>query len=224
MTVERKTVNLRVVDNRLADAADVACVGGQVRSRRRELGWTLARLSRESGIPQSTLSKFETDTVSLPIDRLFKVSDSLGLNVSDLFASPPALSESTFAGRRSVARAGGGRLTSTPNYSREWLFPDLMQKRMFPVMQNVRARDMAEFGPLLRHEGEEFSLVFKGRVQVVTEIYEPVTLNEMDGIYIDSRMGHAYLNVSDGESAILNVSTMSGPLPPLETLFADETE
>jgi len=54
-----------------------------------------------------------------------------------------------------------------------------------------------EFGPLLRHAGEEYFLVTSGSVEVHTEFYAPEILHEGDGIYIDSTMGHAYLNAGE---------------------------
>ena len=214
MVASGKT-SLKLVRAGSPAAADgVTTVGGRVREMRRAKGWSLAKLSTESGIPQSTLSKFETDNLSLPLDRIFRLGDALGLAVTHLF-EPDALPELGEApGRRSVVRAGEGRRVTTETYDRRWLFTDLIQKRMFPLLQDVLARDMAAFGPLLRHEGEEFSIVLKGRVQVVTDIYEPVILNEMDGIYIDSRMGHAYLNMHEATSTILNVSTVANQYPP----------
>ena len=41
-----------------------------------------------------------------------------------------------------------------------------------------------------------------GRVAVHTEFYAPEILSEGDGIYLDSTMGHAYLNAGDAASAI----------------------
>lgn len=181
-------------------------IGARVRETRKTKGWSLARLSSECQIPQSTLSKFETDNLSLPLDRIFRVADSLGISIGELFdrssvdSGPPP-------GRRSISRAGDGRVAATATYARRWLFPELIQKRMFPIIQEILAREMSEFGPLLRHEGEEFSLVLRGQVQFVTDIYEPIVLGEMEGVYIDSRMGHAYLNVGTGEATILNVCT-----------------
>ncbi len=191
-----------------------ASVGGRVRETRKAKGWSLAKLSAESGIPQSTLSKFETDNLSLPLDRSFRLGDAPGLVVTDLFDAETVPENSESPGRRSIARAGDGRRTLTPNDDRRWLFTDLLQKRMFPLIQVVRAQDMSEFVPLLRHEAEEFSIVLKGKVQVVTDIYEAVVLEEMDGIYIDSRMGHAYLNAGETDSTILNVSTVANQYTP----------
>ena len=40
-------------------------------------------------------------------------------------------------------------------------------------------------------------MVTSGSVAVHTEFYAPEILNEGDGIYLDSTMGHAYLNAGE---------------------------
>jgi hypothetical protein len=81
--------------------------------------------------------------------------------------------------------------------------PDLSKKKMIPVFGRVRARTLEEFGELLRHAGEEFIFVLTGRVEVITEFYEPVTLEPGQCVYIDSGMGHAYLLGAGCEEASL---------------------
>lgn len=187
-------------------SADPAKIGQRVREMRKAKGWSLERLSSESGIPQSTLSKFETDNLSLPVDRLFLLAGALEVPVTDLFDRQSGDRSDFLPGRRSVTRNGAGRTTSNATYDYRWLFPELLQKHMFPVIQTVRVRSLEEFGPLLQHEGEEFSLVLKGSVKLITDIYEPILLEELDAVYIDSRMGHAHIAVGEGDATILNVS------------------
>lgn len=81
----------------------------------------------------------------------------------------------------------------TPNYEYFFMCPELSKKKMVPIYGRVRARTLEEFGELMRHAGEEFIFVLSGRVQVVTEFYEPVILDPGQCVYIDSGMGHAYL-------------------------------
>jgi len=184
-------------------------IGAKIRQVRKEKGLSLSQLGELSGIPTSTLAKAETGALSLPVDRLIRLVDALGMPITELFQPTAANQRLATLGRRSIIRGARGVHTVTKNYECHWLFADLSQKLMFPVIQAVRARTLEEFGPLLKHEGEEFTLVLKGRIQVFTEVYEPEFLEPHDGIYIDSRMGHAYLNASGtGEEAlILNVNT-----------------
>lgn len=206
MTQDKRSKGVLLVPGETL-APSALAIGEKVRQLRKAKGWNLATLSAESDIPQSTLSKFETGSLSLPLDRVFRLADSLGISVTDFFDQEHSEQDAVASGRRSISRASDGPTVRSGNYDSRWLFPDLLRKRMFPVIQTINARSIEEFGPLLRHEGEEFSLVLKGRVSVITDIYGPVILEVNDGIYIDSRMGHAYINEHEGESQILNVST-----------------
>ena len=70
------------------------------------------------------------------------------------------------AGRspRGAASAAPGRARSinTKFYTYTYQCTDLIGKRMVPIMAEVRARSLEEFGPLLRHAGEEYFLVTSG--------------------------------------------------------------
>jgi mannose-6-phosphate isomerase-like protein (cupin superfamily) len=108
--------------------------------------------------------------------------------------------------RRSID-PGDGRLIETKNYLHRYLNPELADKRFVPLIVELRARTLAEFGALLRHPGEEFTLVLAGVVVVHTECYTPVRLEVGQSIYMDSSMGHAYLAGSDAPCRVVSVST-----------------
>jgi transcriptional regulator with XRE-family HTH domain len=190
-------------------AGDSPTLGARIRQLRQARGWSLQQLGAASGIPLSSLSKAETSSQSLPVDRLYRLADALGVSVTQFFDAEDALRQPGAIGRRSVVRGAKGEHTQSQAYDCQWLFADLSQKMMTPIVQTIQARTLEEFGPLMRHEGEEFSMVLAGRVTVISDVYEPLVLEAMDGVYIDSRMGHAYLNSGEGEATILNVSTDS---------------
>jgi mannose-6-phosphate isomerase-like protein (cupin superfamily) len=85
---------------------------------------------------------------------------------------------------------------------------------MVPIVGVATARTLEEFGPLIKHEGEEFLLVLQGAIEVHSEFYAPVVLQAGDHMYIDSRMGHAYLAASDEKCQVVVVCT--GPPDELE--------
>src|SRR3546814_6672588 len=74
---------------------------------------------------------------------------------------------------------------------------------MIPSITRIRARTPEEFGELVRHQGEELIYVLQGRVEVHTEFYDPVVLEEGESIYIDSTMGHAYLAAEGCDEAVV---------------------
>jgi transcriptional regulator with XRE-family HTH domain len=182
-------------------------LGARIRQLRREQGWSLAELSSRSGIAISTLSKVENGALSLAYDRLLSVANAFGQGLSEFLAPPqPGGPGGASTGRISFARKSSGAQVETPAYSYNYLCDKLRIKSMVPILSECKARSLKEFGELLRHDGEEFTFVLKGRVQFFSEFYEPEFLEEGEGVYIDSRMGHAYVNAGPGPCWILSVN------------------
>ncbi len=191
-------------------------LGESLRALRRRHGWTLQDVSERTGVAISTLSKVENDQMSLTYDKLLQISEGLGLTLAELFA-PPVEGAGGPAGaltRRAVSLPGDGLPQLTPNYDYLYLCTDLVQRRMVPVLSRLRARSIEQFGPLVRHSGEEFVYVVAGAVEVHTEHYAPVRLEQGASAYIDSTMGHAYISVGEGDATLLSVC--SSPDPHLE--------
>lgn len=167
-------------------------------------------MSAETGIPVSTLSKIERDRLTLTYDKLFQLSERLGMRMSEFFAETTEESAPAVTARRSIGDVQTSVRVETPNYDYHYLCTELRRKRMIPVLTSIRAKSLEQFGELLRHAGEEFIYVLRGEVVVVTEFYDPVTLGPGQSHYIDSSMGHAYLTAPDCEEAEV-LGVMSSP-------------
>ena len=176
-------------------------LGTLLRNLRSHRGWTLKEMSAKSGIPLSTLSKVEHDRLTLTYDRLYQVSQRLGMRMSELFAEtidetpPPVLA------RRSLGDMEHAVRVQTANYDYFYLCTELRRKRMIPVVAKIRAKTSKQFGELVHHAGEEFIYVLSGAIVVNTEFYDPVILGKGQSIYIDSSMGHAYLATENCDEA-----------------------
>jgi len=181
-------------------------LGKLLRGVRARNGWTLREMSERSGIPISTLSKVEHDRLTLTYDKLQRLSQRLGLRMSELFAEDSEPVEAPVTARRSIGKIDRAIQVTTPNYDYHYLCPELRRKRMIPILTSIRAKSVEEFGELVRHPGEEYIYVLSGRIEVHTEFYDPVVLEEGESIYIDSLMGHAYL-VAEGceEATVLGI-------------------
>ncbi|MCP3470072.1 XRE family transcriptional regulator [Bradyrhizobium sp. CCGUVB1N3] len=179
-------------------------LGQCLKAARQARGLTLKQVAERTGMALSTLSKVENGLMSLTYDKLLQLTSGMKMEIAELFnpATParPAHDRPVTA-RRSLSRAGQGQVINTKFYTYTYQCTDLIGKRMVPILAEVRARSLEEFGPLLRHAGEEYFLVTSGRVAVHTEFYAPEILGEGDGIYLDSTMGHAYLNAGDAPAA-----------------------
>jgi transcriptional regulator with XRE-family HTH domain len=177
--------------------------GDTIRAIRKKLGLTLNEVGRRTGMAVSTLSKLEKGRVSFSFDKLLSISKALGVDMAELLEPAPhhAGAATGLRGRRVVQRAGEGQLVETRSYRQVYLATELLNKRMTPIVVELRARSMEEFreefGDLIRHPGEEFVHVLDGELEFHSELYAPLRLAAGDSMYFDSEMGHAYLNASD---------------------------
>ncbi len=183
-------------------------LGRRVRELRKKKGWSLKHVSGRSGISYSTLSKVENNKLSLTYDKLIQLSMGLDVDMRVLFeaANPhDEAQEPLISGRRSIVRNLLGNDIETDAYQLSFLFEELANKRMEPVVMRLKARSLREYGGLIRHAGEEMILVLEGMVEVQTAGYQPVTLHKHDSIYLDSTMGHAYLRTGQDDAVILGI-------------------
>jgi transcriptional regulator with XRE-family HTH domain len=192
------------------DIKNAARLGPALRALRKQNDWTLADVSSRTGLPISTLSKVENDKLSLSYDKLVRLSEGLQVDIAQLFS--PGLTPSGETadaprpfGRRSVQRAGEGNFIETKNYTHFYPASELLQKKLVPIIAELHARTLDEFGELVRHSGEEYAIVLEGACELHTELYAPLRLERGDSVYFDSAMGHAYLLTSSDRCLLLSV-------------------
>ena len=189
---------------------DQGGLGPKLRALRKERGLTLEALAELTKYSASALSKMETEQLGLTYDKLTRLVAALGVDIGSLFTEEPQVSPQA-AGRRSIVRRGEGRGISTGSYDYLYLCPELSHKKLVPIIGKVHATSIKEFGPLVRHNGEEWIYVLKGVLEVHSEFYEPELLQAGESLYIDSRMGHAYLSRTRGGTDIIAVCTDPSP-------------
>ena len=85
------------------ELAQLDGLGGSIRARRIELGWTQSELSERSGVPQADISRIENDRLDARWSTLQRLLAALAEG-----AEP----------RRSLAN--GRRVTATPAPSKKW--------------------------------------------------------------------------------------------------------
>lgn len=204
--------------------SDAPTLGALIRSLRSRNGWTLKEMSEKCDIPVSTLSKVEHDRLTLTYDKLYKLSQKLGMRMSELFAELSDTSSAPITARRSLGDLQHAVHIETPNYDYLFLCAELRRKRMIPVLARIRAKTFKQFGDLVHHSGEEFTYVVKGRVILNTEFYDPVILNEGESIYFDSSMGHGYLTAEDCDEAVVLTVMSSADEEQMQSLICLHTE
>lgn len=177
--------------------------GAALRDIRTEQRLKLSDVSERTGIPVSTLSKIETGKSELTMDRLLKISVALGVNIADLFRSPPTSSPPSARSRRSITRLGQAEVVKSSYGTYSHHAQDLLDKRIMPIVAEIRARSLEEFGDYHRHDGEEYVYVLAGELVLYTDTYTPVHLRTGEAIYFDSSMGHAYVADGNGSCQIM---------------------
>lgn len=174
-----------------------------------ERGLTLAEVSKRCGLSVPALSKAENGKAELTTDKLLRISAALDVNISDVFGTPShEFVKGPHPGRRSITRAGDGRKVKSRYGQFNYLAYDLLNKRAAPIIIDINARTLAEFGGFHRHSGEEFVMVLSGRLELHSDTYVPAILEVGDSMYFDSGMGHAYVAV-DGPCQILCICLTS---------------
>jgi transcriptional regulator with XRE-family HTH domain len=180
--------------------------GAALKALRAERGWSLSEVSKRTGLPLSSLSKIENDKMDLTLDKLLRITVALETDIGALF-TPPSLpySQGEVSGRRSITRAGEGKAIDTHMGQCRYLAYELLNKHSIPIIIDVTAKSLEEFGEFNRHPGEEILYVIEGELDLYTSMYTPVNLKKGDSMYFDSNMGHAYVAAGSQPCRILSV-------------------
>ncbi|MBY6092638.1 helix-turn-helix domain-containing protein [Maritimibacter alkaliphilus] len=183
-------------------------LGPRIRRLRKTRQLTLAQLAEVSGVSIATISKIENGTLSPTLDKLLRIAEGLDQTVGQLLGEdrPPA-NETLPNSRLQVARAQDGVKIDTPNYAYNYLCSEISVKRLVPIRARVKAHSIEDFGELERHGGEEFIFVLEGAIEVHTEFYAPISLAKGEGVFLDSSMGHAYVNKTSEDADVICVCT-----------------
>ncbi len=178
-------------------------LGPRVRNLRKSRGMTLSEVADATGLSISALSKIENNQVSPTFTNLMRLAEGLAIPLSDLVALDREVSN--VSARMTVSRRNEVKFRSTPKYDIGVLAADLLHKRMTPLIERVRVGDGAAGDGMISHGGEEFVYVLSGAIEVHTEHYQPVRLDEGDSVYLDSTMAHTYVAIDGQVSDILTI-------------------
>ncbi|WP_113154421.1 helix-turn-helix domain-containing protein [Nitratireductor sp. OM-1] len=181
-------------------------LGARLRHLRKSRQLTLSDLASLSGVAVSTISKIENGALSPTLDKVLRLAEGLDLTIGQLIGDDKS-EKSSPNSRFAPSRDGDGVVIDTKNYVYRYLCGELTNKRMVPIHARIKASSIKEFGPLEKHGGEEFLVVIDGEVVVHSEFYAPVRLGPGESIYLDSTMGHAYVNAGDRDAEVFCICT-----------------
>jgi transcriptional regulator with XRE-family HTH domain len=129
-------------------------IGRTLTELRQSRGWTLKTLSEATGVSVPVLSKIENNQTGISFETAMKIMGSLSLSLDDLTGDKRE--PLPISGRRAINPAGSALKIPSMGRSYELFATDLRQKRMVPMITTVHVRNADEWGPLSRHDGEEW--------------------------------------------------------------------
>jgi len=180
----------------------IKTIGEKIRSSRQTLHLTLTQLSKQSSVSVALLSKIENGQVSSPISTYAKITDALGISLSDLFASD---------GKESgiLVERKNDRESNTDSGKSEYEFTPLCKEwpnKDFSIfMMTYSPGDNSQRSPNFTFPGEEFFYVMNGQLGMHYG-NQYIELNEGDSLFIDASVPHGGRCIGDSKTHVLMIS------------------
>jgi transcriptional regulator with XRE-family HTH domain len=164
-------------------------IGERIRGLRIAKGLSIADVSQQSGITESTIYSIEGHMISPPLGNLVSLAKVFEVSVGDFFGDS---GDSPYCIVRSGDRKTVSRFNSTNEkscgYSYEALGQQKKNRHMEPFLVTLTPTESSQIESN-QHIGEEILFVLEGRVDVRL-LDRTETLNPGDSIYYDSTMPH----------------------------------
>lgn len=186
---------------------DLPNLGASLRQLRFARRLSIADVSEATGIAKSTLSRVENDQLSLTYSKLLQLCRGLKIDIAQLFSGQNDPSPWRPSARRTFTLPDAGRPVAVGRQNYSYLCTELAGKKMTPMTGTITSRSLAETNGLMSHEGEEFTYVLEGRLELHTEFYSPLVLEAGGSVYFDSTMRHAYVSSGSVPLKVLCVCT-----------------
>jgi transcriptional regulator with XRE-family HTH domain len=192
-----KQNKLQIVKKAAPDQQSNATVlpklGDCLRSIRFRKRLSIADVSHATGLARSTLSRVEKGQLSLTYDRLVQLCEGLQIELGEFLLATATNSTLQPVGRRTFTPPGTGKVVPSGPYVYHYLCTEFAGKHMTPMIAEIRARSFEEANGYHRHDGEEFTYVLQGTLELHTEFYEPLVIEAGGSVYFDGMMGHTYV-------------------------------
>jgi len=180
-------------------------IGERLRRVRLSRGFTLERLSRESGIPSSTIWKYENARVSYSLFTILRLSEALGLEPGFLLRKGSAEE-----GKVSAAGAGEGIVLSAPRagWSYRLFTPRITGQSLYVGQLTLRAEAVLQLPRALG--GEMVLEALEGEMELSCGEWQQV-VSPGGCLYFRTDHEGSLHNTGGGEATAL-ISSTSLPL------------
>jgi transcriptional regulator with XRE-family HTH domain len=166
---------------------------------------TLENLAKLTGFTKGYLSQIENSNQPPPIYTLSRISDALGVDMTELFEQS---SEGTAYQEITIGRRDHYKLHNRESTPYGYIFEDLAPwkkgKNMEPFFVTVGFDRKIDIQKDFRHDGEEFIYVLEGRLELFFK-GESYVLDEGDCAYFDADKPHSGMSLGEKEAKLLIV-------------------
>ncbi|MCT4557573.1 MAG: XRE family transcriptional regulator [Pelagimonas sp.] len=173
-------------------------IGDIIRRLRAERDMSLTGLAQRAEVSKSNLSKIENNAISPTFDTIERIARGLGVRPGVLLSDDrPAAQILSFS------RAGEGAQSARGDYGFEYLFPDLQDRRMVPIVTEIHPSKSHVPAHPSSHGGEEFFYVLEGKVEFVSDAQVLRVMHPGDSVYFSSDVQHLVRNPTDQVARVL---------------------
>ena len=181
-------------------------IGKKIKKLRQEKGLTLQELSEKTGLSKGLISQIENEQVSPPISTLMKIANGLSVEISYFFEQDEPTEKITVIRKNERISSGRRGIKGNINigYTYELLAHKRPHKHMEPFLVTFEPKERDDV-IMFNHEGEEFHFVLEGKLEMIAENHEPITLEEGDSLYFDSSIPHGFRGLEGKPAKTLTV-------------------
>lgn len=171
-------------------------VGEKVREVRLRKNLTLGDLAKRTKLTISFISQVERNIASPSVKSLKQIAQALSMKISSFFEEDE-IRETVFI-RRGRKK---GFVDKAIGPGCEVLVSGVLNIKMEPLLFNL-GKGRGTENLLVSHEGEEFGLVVKGKIEISINEKKWI-MEEGDNIYLISPKAHKILNIGEDKATVL---------------------
>ncbi len=173
-------------------------IGEKMKALRLQQKLTINDVAQRTNLTKSLISQIENGKSLPSLKSLIALTTALGSTVGYLFSNDTDTSEI-------VVRASDRKVLTTGNGVTLYLLTSSLRNRKVEFLSVVYEKG-ATSGILHSHNGEEYGLVLKGRLEVTVRD-ESYILEQGDSIVINSENPHKISNVFQGTTEVIWANT-----------------
>lgn len=172
-------------------------IGRRIRDFRKQKGLTLQALAAKANLSAAYISQMENGRVNVNLETLSLIGHAMDVAIIDFFSEPRSTDIS-------VVRTDELRWFPLVGNVFESL---LVKFRTNMEIFVIRLPPGTDTGDSSSHQGEEFSYVVKGAVQMILNGTNHYDLRTGDGIYYRSTIPHIWRNPHETDAEVIVVNT-----------------